>query len=326
MRRWTVAIVLAAVSAVIPGVAAASNGVSCGATINGDFTLTHDLVDCPGDGLIVGTSGITINLGGYTIDGDEPPGTDSGGAGVRVPPGVSNLTIRNGTIAEFSEGVVLDSTTGNHVSRLTVVETTRGINLANASANVIEKNSISLSFLDGIRVNGAGSDDNVVTQNLVTQGNLIGITVSDLADRNLIDRNVVNGARWGIAVFVGAHLTTVSKNDVSGAWETGIQVDAESDGVTVARNKVSGNEVGIFIKDSADDAVVLRNQVFANIRDGIRIAGDRTRVERNQSHENGGWGINVMTGADDTALFYNDTFDNGIDGVLDNGTGTTHLP
>ena len=333
MKRMVLLVGVIVLVAAFPGISTATNGVSCGSTVYDDVTLTHDLVDCPVDGLVAGASGITINLGGYTIDG--VPGSEEvppAAGGVRVPPGVNNVTILNGTITQFTEGVVLDTTTGNNVSRLTITETTRGINLANAWGNTVEKNHITTAFLDGIRVNGASSDSNVVTQNVVTQSNFIGITVSDFADDNLVEKNQVHGARFGIALFVGAQRNTVARNDVSGlgiispvgqdvsgAWETGIQVDAFSNDTIVARNQVDDSGVGIFIKASVSGALVARNDVFANVSDGIRIGAADGAVERNQVFENGGWGINLLSGSENNTVTSNNLHDNGAGAILDNG-------
>ena len=42
---------------------------SCGDVITQDTTLDSDLIDCPGDGVVIGASGITLDLAGHTIDG-----------------------------------------------------------------------------------------------------------------------------------------------------------------------------------------------------------------------------------------------------------------
>lgn len=323
MKRIGVLAGVIVLTAMFPAMATATNGVACGSVVTQSITLTHDLVDCAGDGLIAGQSGITIDLGGHTIDGDEPAGSSNGGAGVRIPPGVTGVTVLKGTITQFSEGVVVDSTSGASVSKLNITDTTRGINLANASGNRIEKNTVSRAFLDGIRVDGAGSNSNVVTQNVVRGSNFIGITVSNSADDNTIDRNVIDGGIFGIAVFSWPENTVLTKNEVSNMSGVGIQVDAFSDDANVARNNVHDNSVGIFIKDSANNATVERNVVWENAGDGVQVGGDDAVVSRNEITDNGGWGINVMATASNTTLAYNYLSGNAQGGTLDNGSGTT---
>jgi hypothetical protein len=70
-RKLVGALVVTGAAAVAASSAAASQpaAVHCGETLTKRVRLKADLVDCPGDGLIVGASGITIDLNGHTIDG-----------------------------------------------------------------------------------------------------------------------------------------------------------------------------------------------------------------------------------------------------------------
>lgn len=299
----------------IPVTAGATNGLECGDEVTESVSLTHDLIDCPGDGLVVRANGITIDLAGHTIDGD------GAGAGVRVPPGLGDVTITNGTITEFSEGVTLDSTTGNTVSRLNVNATNRGINLANASGSLIEKNAVTTS-VDGIRVNGHGSDANVVRQNVV-QGNVFGITVSDGADENLVDQNEVSGGNFGIALFSGAQETEVTRNDVFGNAVSGIQVQSSSNDALVSQNMVHENGEGILVDVDVSGAIVSRNQVIANAGDGIEIRGSNNLVERNVIVDNGGFGIHLTATSLNNTVRRNDLEGNSLGPILDAGSGNS---
>lgn len=301
----------------IPVTAGATDGPECGDVVTESVSLTHDLIDCPGDGLVAGAHGITINLGGHTIDGDG-----AGGAGVRVGPGFGSVTITNGTITEFSEAVTLDSTTGNTVSQLSVADNTRGINLANASANLVEKNAVTTSSLDGIRVNGAGSDANVVRQNVV-QGNVFGITVSDGADENLVDQNEVSGGNFGIALFSGAQETEVTRNDVFGNAVSGIQVQSSSNDALVSQNMVHENGEGILVDVGVSGAIVSRNEVIANSGDGIEIRGSDNLVERNVIVDNGGFGIHLTATSSNNTVRRNDLEGNFLGPILDAGSGNS---
>ena len=50
--------------------------VKCGDTLTHSVKLTADLTDCPGDGLVIGADGITVDLNGHTIDGTVTQTTD----------------------------------------------------------------------------------------------------------------------------------------------------------------------------------------------------------------------------------------------------------
>src|ERR1700716_3434213 len=92
------------VSAATPSAAA---GLSCGATVTTSVTLSHDLLNCPVDGLVVGASGITINLNGHRITGTSGAGPldpDRCLCGVNDRGGYSHVTLRNGRIENFVFG------------------------------------------------------------------------------------------------------------------------------------------------------------------------------------------------------------------------------
>ena len=63
------------------GAPASAAPVSCGDVITVDTVLTQDLTCGPGDALVIGANGITLDLGGHTITG---PGAYGAGAGAGV--------------------------------------------------------------------------------------------------------------------------------------------------------------------------------------------------------------------------------------------------
>jgi len=77
--------------------------VTCGEVITTSIVVDNDL-SCPGDALSVEGDGVTLDLGGHTIRGNNT------GLGVDITPAnsnpqISNVTITNGTIANFDGAV-----------------------------------------------------------------------------------------------------------------------------------------------------------------------------------------------------------------------------
>ena len=83
------------------GAAPVETAAYCGQIVTESIVLTNDLLDCLVFGLVVGAPNITIDLGGYTVDGLGLA------MGVRNQ-GFDNVTITNGTITGFDVGVELD--------------------------------------------------------------------------------------------------------------------------------------------------------------------------------------------------------------------------
>ena len=84
--------------------------VFCGQKITQSIIVNNNLADCLGHGLIVGASGITIDLNGKTIDGK------SIGAAI-LNNGFDSVTIKNGRLMDFDYGVML-----NNGAALNIVE------------------------------------------------------------------------------------------------------------------------------------------------------------------------------------------------------------
>src|SRR4051794_6951090 len=91
------AIWLAATPAVATGV-----GIGCGATITVDTTLTNDLRDCHGIGLVIGADHVHLDLHGHTVDGDGVGDFE----GIQAV-GHAGIEVEHGTISDFVEGIVV---------------------------------------------------------------------------------------------------------------------------------------------------------------------------------------------------------------------------
>jgi hypothetical protein len=116
------------VALVLVTVAPEANGgggvaiTACGQVVAANAVLTQDLV-CTGDGIVVGASGITIDLKGFTIRGDR----DVGDYGIDDSAGYDNITIKNGLVRNFYLGVdaegAADSVSVSAWSRLATAAT-----------------------------------------------------------------------------------------------------------------------------------------------------------------------------------------------------------
>jgi parallel beta-helix repeat protein len=97
-RVSLVAMAVGGLALAAPGVAGANP--TCGSTVTHSVKLTADM-SCPvSSGILVGKSGITINLNGHTITGPST-GTYYG----VYDSGYARVTIENGTVQNFYDGV-----------------------------------------------------------------------------------------------------------------------------------------------------------------------------------------------------------------------------
>jgi parallel beta-helix repeat protein len=252
----------------LPAAPATADALACGTVVTTSITLTGDLGPCTGDALIAGADGITIDLGGHTISGT---GT---GAGVRVAQR-TGVTVTNGTIQGFHTGVVLDESTYSTVSKLVLRDHIRGVNVAGSDLNLVEKNTITGSGLDGIRL--GLSADNVISKNTLS-GNVFGIGVADWSTGNLVEKNVLRDTRgFGVAVFSDSDSNRIEKNDVQ---------------------RTTGGD-GINVSGDSDNTAVSKNIASFNSDDGIDTDNAQTTITGNIADHNGDLGIEAVSGTTD---------------------------
>ena len=227
------AIPLASLGLITAGAGVASSApaaVKCGTVITQNTTLTANVGPCARGGLVIGADGITLDLGGFAVQGKANRTGD--GAGILVS-GRTGVTVENGRVTDFDAGVALVGGSGNRVENLLVkdnVGTTKrgdfgdgialadsddneivgndvihngpfdGIGLFGASSgnlledNVVSGNDVSFTADDGIRIEGPGATNNVVRGNTVTASTLDGIAIfSDQATGQLNTGNLIEG-------------------------------------------------------------------------------------------------------------------------------------
>jgi len=230
---------------VLPASGASAAGVQCGQFITVDTTLENDLLNCPGNGILIDGDNVTLDLGGHTIDG-----TGSGG-GISIL-GTSDVNVENGVVRDFANGVQISQALGTRVENLTVVGSRGGAIGVVASENtVVEDNTIrggltGISILNSVttqiehnHVASATSGIGVTTISSPGEGvppNSSGVTIQG----NRVIRSAFDGIRIGPAV----EEVTVEDNMAVGNGNDGIEV--LSDGVTIEGNKANSNgDLGI---------------------------------------------------------------------------------
>jgi parallel beta-helix repeat protein len=285
--------------------------VWCGDVITQDTTLDSDLVDCPGDGIVIGADDVTLDLDGHTVDGDGDPlpglGRDTGIVNGRFDnysgqePGHDGVTIRGGTVREFAHGVQVVIADRTSLLQLRLYDNSGfgGIVSYLMSNGRIERNLAAGNQSAGIalyepvgRTEIAG---NVAARNLGYGIELAGGLAGDRFENNVTFGNRASG----LFIFSARGLR-VSGNRSFGNGGTGIALLGAYD------NYVDGNRVwdngiaGINLSGSADRNRVERNTVFHNAADapqprpysgGITVdEGDENQLVGNRVFDNGGQG------------------------------------
>jgi hypothetical protein len=169
-----------------PSTILAQTGDLCGSTITSDVELTADIT-CEGDGIRVGGDNLTVNLNGFTLRGS---GVDTNTTGIIVD-GASGVIIKGpgmvtgfGTGVAYTDasggamrdvyvgtndiGVLLDSTTGTHITHDYIADSSIGVFNRASDNTVVEEVQMS-SNDEGIRLEkstGVDIDFNIIMDGL----------------------------------------------------------------------------------------------------------------------------------------------------------------
>lgn len=266
VRRSLIVLASAAsLSAVLPAVTADAATVTCGSTITTNVVLTRNL-NCAGDALIVGASGLTINLNGKKITGN---GT---GTAIAVPQGdpgsTVGLTVRNGTIEHFGFGVDDESDGTLVLSGMAVRNDTVG--LASLAIGLRVTVSASSFSADGRAIGSPrpfGFQPTLTVSNSMFAANTVAIDALSNSRLLSVSRSIFFGNRVGLQ----AHNGTVS---VTNSWfvHNRNSITASEDGLTVTGNTIADSEIGLRITDDYYGMTVSGNRI-SGTGIGIQLDG-----------------------------------------------------
>jgi len=295
------------------------------------MTLDHNL-NCPGNGLFVNASNVTIDLGGHTISGPAPSGANF--RGVIVGQNRTGVTVRNGVIRGFDAGVEVQPGANNTtLTGLTLDGNGLGIRISTGTsgARVTDNVIVNTTQFSGIQMGGNG---HLVENNAFFAGNGAGVFLSG-------NNNVIRGNRMSDlgqnGISIGAFPSNpgpfvnnqVIGNQIDGAARIGNAASinvSNGSGTRIEGNTVNGRHKtpAIFVLDSAT-TVVAGNTLVNNASTGILVRGRSTgtQVVRNQSSQNTFSGITIENGPTSTLVSDNFVSSNGGNGLQINSASTT---
>jgi large repetitive protein len=273
--------------------AARADTVACGEVLRANTIVTNSLIGCSGDGLVIGASGITVDLNGHAIQGVGL------GTGIRNS-GHADVTIRNGSVINFDYGVVLQSgTVRNAVANLNLSKNEwAAIQLENASGNQVVQNVVSESSDVGVRVANGSHSNQILNNSLSGAGSSEGFVVELGSNGNWLEGNLVPVV-GGYAIRVeGSSGNVVLANDFAGGADVTVMV-AGSPGTVVQANRISAGGDGAILMSGTTGGVVRFNALGKSSDAGVileamgnslvkgnsmALAGDSAIILRNGSH------------------------------------------
>jgi len=192
----------------------------CGQRITTDFVLANDMT-CTTDAFVINADNVTLDLGGHTITGPGMgpqtwplPQLDS--VGVRTG-GHTNVTIRNGTISQFSTGVYFVDMQRSRIEDVISERNRFGFYIHASQQNAIRRSTV-VGNIYGLHMQDA--NDNIIEGNKLIRQTYnspggFGIYLYRSTGNRIVENTIENNVNWGIW-FSDAKGNTIFHNNVSG--------------------------------------------------------------------------------------------------------------
>jgi parallel beta-helix repeat protein len=171
--------------------------------VSESFTLANDMT-CTGDGMVVVSDNVTVDLGGHTLTGPGMgpqtwplPQLDS--VGVRVG-GHTGVTIRNGKTTAFSTGIYFIDMVSSSIESVTTLRNRFGFYI-HASQKITVKDSDVEFNIYGLHLQN--SDDCVLVNNLLARQTYnspggYGLYLYASSRNRVTDNTIDSNINWGI--------------------------------------------------------------------------------------------------------------------------------
>src|SRR5918999_506348 len=288
----------------------------CGQVLTGSITLGNDLLACAGDGLVIGASGITVDLNGHLVQGTGL------GVGVRNP-GHHDVTIRNGTIRSFDHGVLLQAgSQRNTVAGISFDQTElAAVHLSDADGNQVRDSHVS-GFSGAAFHLAGGSSSNFVGRNTVAAGNGEAIVVEGGSDHNRLEGNALSGSSdSGIRVDFSSN-TVVIGNQVAGGSDAAITTTGAPRSVIQSNNVHGVGDAAILLTGSTAN-VVRFNTLGQSADAGVVLSGvSDILIKANTMSHAGDAAISLLLGSSNVRIIDNQASHSSDAGVfLGDGVG-----
>jgi parallel beta-helix repeat protein len=270
-------------STIVPAadaVAGVTSITECGAIITtpGKYKLSNDLLSCPDapigsppGAITIISSGVDLNLKGHTItcDYDAPFG-----AGVLVLASFTDIQIRNGSVANCPDGIMLIEADNSEVSNIAVTDN-RGVGMwvIGGTNNTIRNNAV-LRNRFGIILEY--DDRFVLRNNTVLRNALQGIILAE-GDGSVVRNNIVNeNGGTGLEAFFQSN-TDYLCNTANHNARAGIALSGMEGGNVLRGNVANMNGiVGISLFGRSD------------LDPGVQPIPENNLIEKNVALANGG--------------------------------------
>jgi parallel beta-helix repeat protein len=232
---------------------------TCAMRVSDSFTLGNDMT-CSGDGMVIVSDNVTVDLGGHTLTGPGMgpqtwplPQLDS--VGVRVG-GHTGVTVRNGRAQAFSTGIYFIDMESSAIESVTTLRNRFGFYIHASKKITVKDSDVELNIY-GLHLQN--SDDCVLVNNLLARQTYnspggYGLYLYASSRNRVTDNTIDSNVNWGIW-FSDAKENVIFHNNVVGN-NPPVSDNTEGSNVWYDRQSKEGNWWADYKgKDSDNDGI-----------------------------------------------------------------------
>ncbi len=240
------AMILGSTLAFLPVPVHAAPAPMCGSTITTSTTLNASIGPCPGNGLIIGANGITLNCAGQTIGGSGA--ADS--IGISEITGIARVTVMNCNVTGFYDGFGLGSSSNTLIGN-TANGNGGGFIIVSSPSSVLIRNTANGNGQVGFFL--VLSSSNTLIGNTASDNNVAGFLFVSTSSNTLIG-NTANSNSFDGFVLGYSSSNTLIGNRANSNNGVGFFLISTSSNILIG-NAASGNGFDNFLLDSASATV-----------------------------------------------------------------------
>jgi hypothetical protein len=259
--------------------------IECGEVIERSLRVANSVFGCDVHGLVIEKPGITVDLGGNFIAGnntDDVVGTLE--SGIRCASECDGVTIRNGSVRRFEAGAFVGAAErGVTLKGLHASESVQGFSL-NGPKALVQGSTATDSTDNGFSMNGSRA---ILAGNEAFGG---GTGFSVQGDENVLRSNRARGSGDdGFLLTSAAESTRLSGNLAAGSVSDGYETDGTR--TVLTRNRARDNSTGFRLDGPRPR--LSGNTATDNGFDGYAINSTRGTLDADVASGNGRNGFNV---------------------------------
>ncbi|MCX8205641.1 MAG: right-handed parallel beta-helix repeat-containing protein, partial [Candidatus Micrarchaeota archaeon] len=244
----------------------------------GTFVLTSDYSGEGYDAAIGITSGnVILDLNGHIIE--------NGTTGIYVAPGLTNITIMNGTVRKTSTCIFVESSNTTLITDMDIYSCGTAIYLDPSYNNSIIGNNIYSSDYYGIKLDD--SHNNTIANNTIYNISIAGIYLNQSTNNTLLNNTISTNLQYGLYALSSLH-NNFTSNKIYNNSEAGVSLQDSGENIFYGNEVYNNSYYGFYIYHSYGN-VFEKNAVYNNTQEeGFRVVGGGNLFLNNSVYGNRG--------------------------------------